>query len=224
MARKSLEKQIAELKFDAKIYAANQRRLLDQGRSLLQTLSPDEFTAMRHVSEGFGMLGVSLDEACKLAMHNRLPKAIQDQYRQIRSVFDRINKTDENDTDLRYFLSAVEDLYPRWKLDAWLCRCGEQKTLWHKTHFTFHDRNQIYCAACRTLAGWGSDRDFKAAKHKGEATSIVISHSLDIEAYTPPLMMPAKTHHRPYSACAKQSQKRPPLQNPIRAKRSQSRS
>jgi hypothetical protein len=39
MARKSLEKQIAELKFDAKIYAAHQRRLVLDNEPLLRSLS-----------------------------------------------------------------------------------------------------------------------------------------------------------------------------------------
>lgn len=223
MARKSLEKQIAGLKFDAKLFAAKKRNSALSGRSLLQTLSPDAFSALQHVSEGFDMLGLSTDSFFELAMRNRLPKILQDHYVQMRSVFEKDDKAEDLTACATSQKTLIEDRYPRWQRDIWSCACGEQKTLWHKTHFTFHDRNQIYCETCRTLAGWGSDRDFKAAQNKGEATWIIITHPLDCEAFTPPLMIPAKTRRQPNQIRAKQSQRRPIRQTSIRAKRSQKR-
>ncbi len=213
MARKPLEKQIAELKFDAKIYASKTRRSTADVMPFLKTLSKEQIGSLAQVSDGFNVLGLSLDDGLQLAIGNRLPQALQDAYGLI--PFERVTGNDCADR------APIDELYPRWQPIAWSCSCGEQKTLWHKTHFTFHDRNQIYCRGCRKLAGWGSDQWFKGAQAKGEATRIVISHPLDYEAFTPPLLVHSPPSPPQTRIRAERSQSQASSQNVVRAKRTQ---
>jgi hypothetical protein len=176
------------------------------------------------------MLGLSIDDGARLGMRNRLPQTLQDHYAQMRMFSlpnDESNARSDTDIGMEREADApppapsLDDLYPRWRPDHWRCACGEHKTLWHKTPFDLKDRNQIYCASCRTLSGWGSDIAFKGAHAKGEATRIVIAHPLDREAFTPPLLVRPPLTPQQTRIRIKQSQAT--SQNPIRAKRSQSR-
>ena len=185
MARKPLEKQVADLKVDIKKYAttAHQKRAIRDAK--LKKLKPSQMHAFCRLMKAQAKMGISDGDFMNLARLDLLPETIQSLYDFSLAAAPPDLQSDERAASSEPLSKPKR---PRFDHTSWQCQCGSGKTLWYKTHLDVKDCNQIYCEACHKLCGWGSESQMKLAIADGKADRLIITNSFERYEFSPPLL------------------------------------